>query len=124
MPHYPQLPLRHAAKRDEGVPFVDHLDQLAGARTARYRQLAFINEWDCLVDELHRRPTASEYAERWRMPRSTVHALLAEFRTLFPGQVDPTDLCREIWEGVAAQQGEATFGFVPWDSVRVVPLAA
>jgi hypothetical protein len=125
MPRYAVLPIRHAAKRDEGLPFVDYLHQLAGARGGlRQRQLAFINEWDCLVDELGRRPTAVDYAERWNTPRSTVYSLLAEFRALFPGQADPTELCREIWDGVAAQQHESPFGIVAWEAVRVVPLAA
>jgi hypothetical protein len=122
---YPQLPVRHAVRSDDGVSFIDYLNRLADERgVLRQRQLAFINEWDCLVDDLGRRPTPADYAERWKMPRSTVYSLLAEFRQLFPGQTDPTDLCREIWEGVAAQQHEAPFGIVDWEQVRVVPLAA
>lgn len=125
MSRYPRLPIRHAVAAGEGLPFIDYLSHLAEGRAGpRQRQLAFINEWDCLVDDLGRRPTVADYAERWRMPRSTVYALLAEFRRLFPGQTDPTDLCREIWDGLGAQQDEAPFGIVDWERVRVVPVAA
>jgi hypothetical protein len=125
MPNHPRLSIRHAVTSDEGLPFIDYLSRLAGERgVLRQRQLAFINEWDCLADDLHRRPTAADYAERWKMPRSTVYSLLTEFRQLFPGQTDPTDLCREIWDGVGAQQHEAPLGMVDWEQVRVVPLAA
>jgi hypothetical protein len=125
MPSHPRLSIRHAVTSDEGLPFIDYLSRLAGQRgVQRQRQLAFINEWDCLVDDLGRRPTAADYAERWKMPRSTVYSLLVEFRELFPGQTDPTDLCREIWDGVGAQQHEAPLGMVDWEQVRVVPLAA
>lgn len=125
MSRYPRLPIRYAVGPGEGLPFIDYLSRLAGERsTLRQRQLAFINEWDCLIDELGRRPTPADYAERWDMPRSTVYSLLAEFRRLFPGQSDPTDLCREIWDGVGAQQHEASLGIVDWERVRVVPIAA
>ncbi len=125
MSRYPRLPIRYAVALGEGVPFIDYLSRLAEGRGGlRQRQLAFINEWDCLVDDLGRRPTAADYAERWKMPRSTVYALLAEFRRLFPGQTDPTELCREIWDGLEAQQHEAPFGIVDWERVRVVPVAA
>jgi hypothetical protein len=121
---YARLPVRHAVAPDEGLPFIEYLNRLAGARGAlRQRQLAFINEWDCLVDDLGHRPTPADYAARWEMPRSTVYALLAEFRRLFPGQIDPTELCREIWDGVGAQQHEAPLGIVDWEQVRVVPVA-
>jgi len=125
MSRYPHLPIRHAVRSDDGMPFIDYLNRLAGERgVLRQRQLAFINEWDCLADELGRRPTPADYAERWKMPRSTVYSMLAEFRHLFPGQIDPTDLCREIWEGLSAQRPAAPFGMVDWEQVRVVPLAA
>jgi hypothetical protein len=125
MSRYPRLPIRHAIAPSEGVAFIDYLNSLAGARsTLRQRQLAFINEWDCLIDEIGGRPTASDYANRWSMARSTVYSLLAEFRQMFPGQLDPTDLCREIWGGVGAQQHEAPYGMVDWERVRVVPTVA
>lgn len=54
----------------------------------------------------------------------TVYKQLEEFRRLFPGQVDPTQVCHEIWEGVAAQQHESPFGFVETMRVNVVPAAA
>jgi hypothetical protein len=104
------------------VPFIDHLDERCrGNRPLRQRQLAFVHEWDVLLDDLQRRPTVAEYAERWRTPRSTAYSMLEEFRRVFPGQHDPTAICKEIWDGVSAQQGEAPFGFVDMDRVRVIP---
>lgn len=116
------LPFAHATRGVEGVPFVDYVDELCGRdRLKRQRQLSFIHEWDYLVDELGRKPTAEEYAGRWNTTRSTVYSLLQEFRQLFPGQDDPTAVCQEIWTGVEAQQHEAPFGFVDLERVRVVP---
>ena len=115
------LPFRHARHGDEGVPFIDYLDARTGRnRLVRQRQLAFIHEWDYLVDQLGRTPTPAEYSDRWRTPRSTVYALLDEFRQLFPGQDHPTAICEEIWDGVSAQQHETT-GLVDVERVRVVP---
>jgi hypothetical protein len=95
-----RLPFRHAQAGDAGIAFIDYVDHLAGNnRLLRQRQLAFLHEWDVLVDELGRVPTAAEYAERWRTPRSTVYSLLDEFRQLFDGQNDPTWICKEIWDG-------------------------
>jgi hypothetical protein len=47
--------------------------------------------------------------------------MLEEFRRIFPGQADPTAICTEIWDGVSAQQDEATCQFVDTDRVRVIP---
>jgi hypothetical protein len=116
------LPFTHADQVGEGIPFIDYLDRISGGdRLLRQRQLAFIHEWDYLVDHLGRSPTAAEYGERWRTPRSTVYALLKEFRRLFPGQDEPTAICQEIWAGVGAQQHEAPFGWVDMERVRIVP---
>jgi|SRR5450755_5036133 hypothetical protein len=117
------LPFEHAKRGAAGVPFIDYLDGVCdGDRLLRQRQLAFIHEWDYLIDHLGRKPTVTEYSERWRTPRSTVYALLQEHRRLFPGQDDPTGVCTEIWAGVEAQQGEEPLFFVDMERVRVVPV--
>lgn len=87
MSPYPRLPVRHAVGCDEGISFIDYLNRLSDERgVLRQRQLAFINEWDYLVDDLERRPMPADYAERWDIPRSTVYSLLAEFRRPAPSK--------------------------------------
>jgi hypothetical protein len=116
------LPFRASKKPGEGVPFIDHLSDLVdGRRLLRERQLVFIQQWDYQLDHLGAPPTPAEYAARWNVSLSTVYKLLDEFRRLFPGQDDPTAICQEIWEGVAAQQKEWPFGFVETMRVNVVP---
>jgi hypothetical protein len=64
------LPFGHVPNGRVGLPFIDHLDERCGGnRALRQRQLAFIHEWDVVLDDLQRRPTVAEYAERWRTAR-------------------------------------------------------
>jgi hypothetical protein len=115
-----QLPFRPARRGEPGVAFIEYLDKRVGHdRRARGRQLAFIHEWDYLIDGASEAPTAKRYAERWNTPLSTVYLLLAEFRQLFPSETDPTRVCESLWAAVAVQQ-DSIGSFVDMDRVRVV----
>jgi hypothetical protein len=119
------LPFEHAQQGAPGQAFIEYMDELVcHDRQARQRQMALIHEWDYLTDHCGHRITADEYAEYWKIPRSTVYALLREFRALFPEQDDPTAICEEIWAGVQAQQGEDAMFFVDVERVRVIPSVA
>jgi hypothetical protein len=114
------LPFRPAQRDEPGIAFIEFLDQQVDHdRRARSRQLAFIHEWDYLIDEDGQLPTPKRYAERWNTPTSTVYLLLTEFRRLFPGEADPTRVCQALWAAVEAQQ-DAAGTFVDMDRVRVV----
>ena len=73
------LPFRHARHGDEGVPFIDYLDARTGRnRLVRQRQLAFIHEWDYLVDQLGRTPTPAEYRTAGeRLDLRSTHCLMS-----------------------------------------------
>jgi hypothetical protein len=117
------LPFAHSSDPRHGEAFIDYLDRIcSNNRLRRQRQLAFIHEWDHLIDQLGRQPTVSEYADRWRTPRSTAYALLHEFRQLFPNVADPTRVCEELWNGVSAQQHDEPSFLINVDRVRVVPV--
>jgi hypothetical protein len=113
------LPFRPARRDEIGTAFIEFLDELVcHERRARSRQLAFIHEWDYLIDE-PQPATPKRYAERWNTPLSTVYALLDEFRKLFPGETDPTRICQALWQAVEAQQ-DASGNPVDMNRVRVV----
>jgi len=97
-----RLPVRLAKPAEPGLPFLEWLDRRTGGnRRMKERQVAFIQQWDHLRDELPAEPTAEEYAARWRTSVATSYRLLAEFRTLFPGQRDPGALVSLLWEGLS-----------------------
>jgi hypothetical protein len=84
------------------VPFLEWFDRRTGGnRRMKERQLAFIQQWDHMRDELPAEPTAEQYAARWRTSAATTYRLLAEFRTLFPGQSDPGALVSLLWDGLS-----------------------
>lgn len=99
----PDLPIRLAGPTDPGIPFSTWLDRRTrGNRRQKERQMAFIQQWDRLRDEMQAEPTAEAYAERWRTSHATAYRLLAEFRSLMPGQVNPTRLLTLLWRGLSA----------------------
>jgi hypothetical protein len=98
------LPIRLPRADEEGVEFIEWLNQrLGGDRAARQRMEAFIQEWDHLRDELlerdRREPTVEDYAARWNVAESSAYRLLAEFRQAV-GNDYPNALCELLWDGM------------------------
>jgi hypothetical protein len=118
------LPLRLSRKGEEGVGFIDWLDdRLKADRLARQRLVPFIEEWDLLRDEVlereGREPTLNEYAERWSVAESSAYRLLSEYRQVFLTK-DPGPLCELLWDGMPRLGGPGPQEFGSLMAVKVI----
>lgn len=110
------LPIRLPHEDEEGIEFINWLDNKLGSdRLARQRLVPFIEEWDLLRDEVlereRREPTLGEYAARWNVAESSAYRLLSEYRQVFASE-DPGPLCELLWDGMPklGDPGSQVFG--------------
>lgn len=105
------LPIRLARAGEAGVPFARWLERRASDRRRKERQIVYLLQWDRLRDEQATEPSAEQYAERWGASPATSYRLLAEFRSLLPGQRSPSALLAMLWTGLRTPHANAiSFG--------------
>jgi hypothetical protein len=116
-----RLPFRHAARGEDGVPFVEYLIARIGNNPRRRERVyTFIHDWEHIIDGSYDPPTVKRVSEFSKRPLATEYERLEEFQTVFPSEQDPTRLIDEIWNGIGEQQ-PANGDPMLWDRVLLVP---
>lgn len=84
------------------------------------RVIAFMVAWDVSTRDLGHDPTVEEYAEWWKVSRSTAYRELRFFRQAFPHERDPSRIMGFVRASSDAPRKVKAVGAISAKSVGIV----